>query len=56
MGTRINEYMHLSIYNMKIAEVSERYDISLDTLRYYEHIGLIPLTKKGVCKMQKRHQ
>jgi DNA-binding transcriptional MerR regulator len=27
---------------MKIAEVSERYDISLDTLRYYERIGLIP--------------
>jgi MerR family transcriptional regulator, aldehyde-responsive regulator len=27
---------------MKIAEVSERYAISLDTLRYYERIGLIP--------------
>jgi DNA-binding transcriptional MerR regulator len=27
---------------MKIAEVSERYEISLDTLRYYERIGLIP--------------
>jgi DNA-binding transcriptional MerR regulator len=27
---------------MKIAEVSERYDISADTLRYYERIGLIP--------------
>ena len=27
---------------MKIADVSERYDISLDTLRYYERIGLIP--------------
>ena len=26
---------------MKIAEVSERYSISLDTLRYYERIGLI---------------
>jgi len=26
---------------MKIAEVSEKYDISLDTLRYYERIGLI---------------
>jgi DNA-binding transcriptional MerR regulator len=25
---------------MKIAEVSERYDISSDTLRYYERIGL----------------
>ncbi len=27
---------------MKIAEVSERYDLSSDTLRYYERIGLIP--------------
>jgi DNA-binding transcriptional MerR regulator len=27
---------------MKIAEVSGRFGISLDTLRYYERIGLIP--------------
>lgn len=27
---------------MKIAEVSDRYDISSDTLRYYERIGLLP--------------
>ena len=27
---------------MKIAEVSERYDLSVDTLRYYERVGLIP--------------
>jgi DNA-binding transcriptional MerR regulator len=27
---------------MKIAEVSKRYDISSDTLRYYERVGLIP--------------
>jgi DNA-binding transcriptional MerR regulator len=27
---------------MKIGEVSERYGISVDTLRYYERIGLIP--------------
>ena len=27
---------------MKIAEVSEQYGISSDTLRYYERIGLIP--------------
>ena len=27
---------------MKIAEVSVRYSISADTLRYYERIGLIP--------------
>ena len=29
---------------MKIAEVSERYGLSLDTLRYYERIGLIQPT------------
>ncbi len=36
---------------MTIAEVSKRYDISPDTLRYYERIGLIPpvpRTKGGV--------
>lgn len=27
---------------MKISELSKRYDISADTLRYYERIGLIP--------------
>lgn len=27
---------------MKIAEVSEHYGISTDTLRYYERVGLIP--------------
>ncbi len=27
---------------MKIAEVSEKYGISIDTLRYYERIGLLP--------------
>jgi DNA-binding transcriptional MerR regulator len=27
---------------MKIAEVSERYHISSDTLRYYERVGLFP--------------
>ena len=27
---------------MTIAEVSQKYDISADTLRYYERIGLIP--------------
>lgn len=31
---------------MKIAEVSERYGLSSDTLRYYERIGLIlPVTR-----------
>ena len=27
---------------MKIAEVSDRYGLSSDTLRYYERVGLIP--------------
>ena len=27
---------------MRISEVSERYGLSVDTLRYYERIGLIP--------------
>lgn len=27
---------------MKIGEVSEKYEISADTLRYYERIGLLP--------------
>jgi DNA-binding transcriptional MerR regulator len=27
---------------MKISEVSEKYEISADTLRYYERVGLIP--------------
>lgn len=27
---------------MKISEVSKQYDISADTLRYYERVGLIP--------------
>ncbi len=27
---------------MLIAEVSKKYDIAADTLRYYERIGLIP--------------
>lgn len=27
---------------MNIKEVSERYNISQDTLRYYERVGMIP--------------
>ena len=27
---------------MKIAQVSEQYDLSPDTLRYYERVGLLP--------------
>lgn len=36
---------------MKIAEVSERYGLSSDTLRYYERIGLLPTvtrTENGI--------
>ncbi len=31
---------------MRIAEVSEKYDISPDTLRYYEKVGLIPAVNR----------
>ncbi|MHC1723848.1 MAG: MerR family transcriptional regulator [Aminipila sp.] len=31
---------------MTIAEVSKKYDISQDTLRYYERIGLIPVVNR----------
>ena len=32
---------------MKIAEVSEKYGLSVDTLRYYERIGLIPPVRRN---------
>jgi DNA-binding transcriptional MerR regulator len=32
---------------MKIAEVSEHYAISSDTLRYYERIGLVPAVNRN---------
>lgn len=32
---------------MTIKEVSEKYDITADTLRYYERIGLIPPVKRN---------
>jgi len=32
---------------MKIAEVSERYGLSSDTLRYYERVGLIPTVNRN---------
>lgn len=32
---------------MKIGEVSQKYDISSDTLRYYERVGLIPPVNEG---------
>lgn len=32
---------------MKIAEVSERYGLSTDTLRYYERVGLIPTVNRN---------
>ncbi len=31
---------------MKITEVSKKYDLSQDTLRYYERIGLIPAVNR----------
>lgn len=32
---------------MKIAEVSEKYGLSADTLRYYERVGLIPTVNRN---------
>jgi DNA-binding transcriptional MerR regulator len=32
---------------MKISEVSERYGLSADTLRYYERVGLIPTVNRN---------
>jgi len=32
---------------MKIGEVSKKYDISTDTLRFYEKVGLIPPVKRN---------
>ncbi|MCI1821499.1 MAG: MerR family transcriptional regulator [Megasphaera sp.] len=32
---------------MKIHEVSEKYNITADTLRYYERIGLIPFVSRN---------
>ena len=32
---------------MRIAEVSKKYDISADTLRYYERIGLLPRIRRN---------
>lgn len=34
------------VYKMRIAQVSEKYGISPETLRYYEKIGLIPKVNK----------
>jgi DNA-binding transcriptional MerR regulator len=32
---------------MKIAEVSEKYKLSADTLRYYERVGLLPTVNRS---------
>ena len=41
---------------MKIAEVSERYGISSDTLRYYERIGLIPPVNRNGSGIRDYHE
>ena len=35
------------VSGMKINEVSKMYDITADTLRYYERIGLIPAVNRN---------
>lgn len=37
---------------MTIAQVSKKYDISADTLRYYERIGLIPSVHRNKSGMR----
>jgi len=37
---------------MTIAEVSKKYDLSQDTLRYYERIGLIPSINRNKSGMR----
>jgi DNA-binding transcriptional MerR regulator len=37
---------------MKIAEVSDQYGISTDTLRYYERVGLIPPVNRNESGMR----
>lgn len=37
---------------MKIQEVSERYQISHDTLRYYERIGLLPPVQRDKSEIR----
>lgn len=37
---------------MTITEVSQKYDISQDTLRYYERIGLIPRVNRNKSRIR----
>lgn len=44
---------------MTITQASKKYDISVDTLRYYERIGLIPpvpRTSSGVRDYDRRRR
>ena len=34
------------VLNMTIAQVSKKYDVTADTLRYYERIGLLPPVRR----------
>ena len=40
---------------MTISEVSKKYEISTDTLRYYERIGLIPKVGKNKSNPRSRN-
>lgn len=37
---------------MTIKEVSEKYHITQDTLRYYERVGMLPLVRRTVGGMR----
>ena len=41
---------------MTISEVSKKYDISSDTLRYCERIGLIPYVTKNKSGIRDFHE
>ena len=36
------DFVNLGDIKMTISEVSKKYELSSDTLRYYERIGLLP--------------
>ncbi|MDF2636351.1 MAG: transcriptional regulator, MerR family, partial [Pelosinus sp.] len=37
---------------MTITEVSEKFDVSQDTLRYYERIGLLPRVNRNKSRIR----
>ena len=42
-------------YTMTIAEVSKMYDLTPDTLRYYERIGLLSNVPRNAIEIQQKY-